>query len=42
MKKEKLKIVMLNKKIYDLIKDLFNVFRVNDINNVDTDKLMIK
>ena len=33
---------MLNKKIYDLIKDLFNVFRVNDINNVDTDKFMIK
>jgi len=32
----------VRQKVYNLIKDLFNVFRENDINNIDTDKFMIK
>ena len=40
--KGKIKNSDVKQKVYDLIKDLFNVFRVNDINNVDTDKFMIK
>ena len=40
--KGKINNIDIKQKVYDLIKDLFNVFRVNDINNIDTDKFMIK
>ena len=32
----------VRQKVYNLIKDIFNIFRENDINKIDTDKFMIK